>query len=95
MLLAWQVVSREAIFYGTHDNREKASVISWILPYAQRYIYELYPDIYLSLKQRGFKKLSELQVIVVDKLFYKNCLKGRGNTSKKRFECGCLLQVGI
>ncbi|XP_020260573.1 uncharacterized protein LOC109836936 isoform X2 [Asparagus officinalis] len=87
-----EVVSREAVFYGTHDNRDKASLIKWILPYAQRYIYKLYPDLYLSLKQLGFEKLSQLQVIVADKLFYKNCIKRRGRTSKKRFECCCLLQ---
>ncbi|XP_020260578.1 uncharacterized protein LOC109836938 [Asparagus officinalis] len=87
-----EVISREAVFYGTHDNRDKASLIKWILPYAQRYIYKLYPDLYLSLKQLGFEKLSHLQVIVADKLFYKNYIKGRGSTSKKRFECCCLLQ---
>ncbi|XP_038973841.1 protein NO VEIN-like isoform X1 [Phoenix dactylifera] len=90
-----EVVSREAIFYGTEDNREKVSLINWVLPYAQRYIYKLHPDIYRNLKQVEFEKLSLLQVAVVDKLFYKYTLKGRDSTSKKRFECSCLLQGNV
>lgn len=78
-----------------HDNRDKASLINWILPYAQRFIYKLYPDVYLKLKGVGFEKLSQLQVIVVGKLFYKNYLKGQGSASRRRLECSCLLQVGI
>lgn len=88
-----QVVFREAIFYGTRDNNEKMSLINWVLPYAQRYIYKLYPDKYSNLKQFGLEKLIQLQVVVVEKLFYKHSLRGCGNTSKKRFECCCLLQV--
>lgn len=86
-------MSREAIFYGTEDKREKASLINWVLPYAQRYIYKLHLDIYRNLKQVEFEKLSLLQVAVVDKLFYKYTLKGHDSSSKKRFECSCLLQV--
>ncbi|KAJ6836182.1 uncharacterized protein M6B38_326795 [Iris pallida] len=87
-----EVVTREAIFYDTEDNREIASAINWILPYAQRYLHKLYPDIYLNFMQLGFQKLNDLQIVVVDKLFYKHSLKGRESTSKKRFECSCLLQ---
>ncbi|KAJ0989891.1 hypothetical protein J5N97_008247 [Dioscorea zingiberensis] len=41
-----QVVSREAIFYGTTDNKEKASLINWLFPFAQRYLYKQYPDVF-------------------------------------------------
>lgn len=68
-------------------------LINRILWYAQRYIYKLYPDIYLRLKQTGFEKLNQLQVVVVEKLFYKHFLKGCDATSNKRVECSCLLQV--
>ncbi|CAL9130952.1 unnamed protein product [Musa acuminata var. zebrina] len=90
-----EVVFREAIFYGTRDNNEKMSLINWVLPCAQRYIYKLYPDKYSNLKQFGLEKLIQLQVVVVEKLFYKHSLRGCGNTSKKRFECCCLLQGSV
>nr|XP_019705685.1 uncharacterized protein LOC105044003 isoform X2 [Elaeis guineensis] len=90
-----EVVSREAICYGAEDNRQKASLINWVLPYAQRYIYKLHPDIYRNLKQVESEKLCLLQVAVVEKLFYKYTLKGRDSTSKKRFECNCLLQGNV
>ncbi|URD78455.1 hypothetical protein MUK42_02484 [Musa troglodytarum] len=90
-----EVVFREAIFYGTRDNNEKMSLINWVLPYAQRYIYKLYPDKYSNLKQFGLEKLIQLQVVVVEKLFYKHTLRGCGSTSKKRFECCCLLQGSV
>ena len=92
-LLSFQVVSREAIFYGATDNKEKASLINWLFPFVQRYLYKLYPDVYINLKELGFEKLTQLQVVVVDKLFYKYTLKGHDSTSKKRFEAACLLQV--
>lgn len=87
-----EIVSREAIFYGTHDNREKAAILTWILQYAQRYLYKLHPVIYNNMRQNGVGKLSQLQVTVVDELYFKNSLKGLGTASKKRFACSCLLQ---
>ncbi|XP_058085497.1 protein NO VEIN isoform X2 [Magnolia sinica] len=87
-----EVVSREAIFYGMEDCRVKASLVDWVLPYAQRYLYKLHPDIYLHLKQLEFENLSQLQVVVVEKLFYKHAIKGCDTASGKRFECSCLLQ---
>ncbi|KAK1272823.1 hypothetical protein QJS04_geneDACA012207 [Acorus gramineus] len=90
-----EMVSREAIFYGLRDSQEKASLVNWILPYAQRYIFKLHPDTYLDKKQSRCEKLSQLKVIVVEKLFYKHNLKGHDGDSKKRFECSCLLQENI
>lgn len=90
-----QVVSREAIFYGATDNKEKASLINWLFPFVQRYLYKFYPEVYINLKKLGFEKLTQLQVVVVDKLFYKYTLKGHDSTSKKRFEAACLLQGNI
>ncbi|XP_020577355.1 uncharacterized protein LOC110022648 [Phalaenopsis equestris] len=90
-----KIVSREAIFYGTEDNRDKVSLVNWVILYAQRYIYNLHLDAYLKLKQLGFEKLTRLQVVVVSKLFYKYTLQGRGFVSKRRFECNCLLQGNI
>lgn len=90
-----KVVYREAIFYGTGNNREKAIFISWLLPYMQRYIYKMHRDTYNNFQQNETMKLSSLEVIVVQKLFFKYMLKGRDSSSKRRFECHCLLQGNI
>ncbi|XP_062212736.1 protein NO VEIN isoform X2 [Phragmites australis] len=87
-----KVVYREAIFYGTTDNREKAALIYWLLPYIQRYIYKMHRDAYMNFQQNEIMKLSNLQVIVVDKLFHKYVIRGLDSSSKKRFKCHCLLQ---
>ncbi|KAI0489261.1 hypothetical protein KFK09_029103 [Dendrobium nobile] len=90
-----EIVSREAIFYGAEDNRDKVSLVNWVIPYGQRYIHKLHLDTYLKLKQLGFDKLSQLQIVVVNKLFYKHTLQGRDCASKRQFECNCLLQGNI
>ncbi|RCV40380.1 hypothetical protein SETIT_9G048500v2 [Setaria italica] len=87
-----KVVYREAIFYGTSENREKVSLICWLLPYMQRYIYKMHKDTYINFQQNEIMKLSNLQVVVVDKLFHKYVLRGLESSSKKRFKCHCLLQ---
>ncbi|EXC16976.1 hypothetical protein L484_021633 [Morus notabilis] len=90
-----EVVSREAVYYGVVDSRFKASLVNWALPYAQRYLHNAHPDKYSQLKQSGFDILDCLQVVVVEKLFYKNVIKGCGSTSEKRLESSCLLQGNI
>ncbi|KAL3507314.1 hypothetical protein ACH5RR_032696, partial [Cinchona calisaya] len=86
------VVSREAIYYGPTDSSLKASLVNWALPYAQRYICHVHPDKYLQLKKTGFGNVKCLQIVVVEKLFYRNVVKRCEVVSKKRFECSCLLQ---
>ncbi|KAK2970424.1 hypothetical protein RJ640_016278 [Escallonia rubra] len=88
------IVTREAIYYGLGDCCSKTSLVNWALPYAQRYIYNMYPDRYIQLKQTGFEILQHLQIVVVDELFYRNVIK-RGIASKKRFQCNCLLQGNV
>ncbi|XP_042515046.1 protein NO VEIN [Macadamia integrifolia] len=90
-----EVVAREAIFYGVEDYREKASLVNSVLPYAQRFIYKLHPERYFEFKQSKFENLSHLQVVVVEKLFYRYTIKGCDSASKKQFECTCLLQGNI
>ncbi|KAH0448721.1 hypothetical protein IEQ34_022521 [Dendrobium chrysotoxum] len=90
-----EVISREAISYGIADDNYEASLISWILPYAQRYLYKMHPDLYLHLKELEFAKTINLQVFVVEKLYYKNSIKGRDSSNAKRFECNCLLEGNI
>lgn len=87
-----KVVCREAIFYGTADNREKANLLCRLLPYMQRYIYKTHRDAYVNFQQNEIMKLSNLQIIVVEKLFHKYMLKGRESSSKRRFKTHCLLQ---
>ncbi|XP_061373032.1 protein NO VEIN [Gastrolobium bilobum] len=90
-----EVVTREAIYYGLADCSLKESLINWMLPYAQRYIYKLHSDKYVQLKESGFNILNNLKVIVVQKLFYRNVIKSGGSVSNKRVECSCLLQGNI
>lgn len=90
-----EVVTREAIYYGLSDCSLKESLINRILPYAQRYIHKNHYDKYIELKQSGFSMLSNLKVIVVEKLFYRNVIKDCDSVSKKRVECSCLLQENI
>ncbi|XP_019264189.1 PREDICTED: uncharacterized protein LOC109241829 [Nicotiana attenuata] len=90
-----EVVTREAIYYGPTDSSLAASVVNWALPYAQRYIYNVHPDKYLQLSQSGFQNLKCLQIVVVEKLFYRNVIKSSHIASKKRFECSCLLEGNI
>ncbi|KAK2993284.1 hypothetical protein RJ640_022123 [Escallonia rubra] len=90
----WLIVTREAIYYGLADCCSKTSLVNWALPYAQRHIYNMYPDRYFQLKQTGFEILQHLQIVVVDELFYRNVIK-RGIASKKRFQCNCLLQGNV
>ncbi|KDP39349.1 hypothetical protein JCGZ_01106 [Jatropha curcas] len=87
-----KIITREAIYYGPADSSFKASLINWALPYAQRYMYSIHPDKYLQLKQSGFHDIKQLKVTVVEKLFYRNAIKGIGSSSNKRYECSCLLQ---
>lgn len=93
LLLHVQVVTREAIYSGLADCCFKASLVNWALPYAQRYIFSVHPNIYQKVKLSGFDTLKHLQIIVVEKLFYRNVIKSCGGTSKKKSECSCLLQV--
>ncbi|XP_040378026.1 protein NO VEIN isoform X2 [Oryza brachyantha] len=90
-----KVVYREAIFYGTMDNREKVTLISLLLSYMQRYIYKMHRDTYINFQQNEITKLINLQVIIVEKLFHKYKLKGRESSSNRRFKCNCLLQGNI
>ncbi|KAH7833599.1 hypothetical protein Vadar_008001 [Vaccinium darrowii] len=81
-----EVITREAA-----DHSLKADLLNWALPYAQRFIYNAHHDRYSQLEQTGFENLSHLQIVVVEKLFYRNVLTRSGIASKKRFECSCLL----
>ncbi|XVE81297.1 hypothetical protein DITRI_Ditri15bG0052600 [Diplodiscus trichospermus] len=90
-----EVVTREAIYDGRADGSFKVSLVNWALPFAQRYLYSVHPDIYIQLKQSGFDKINNLQVVVVDKLYYRNVIKSCGIVSKKQYECTCLLQDNI
>ncbi|KAK8480690.1 hypothetical protein V6N11_070955 [Hibiscus sabdariffa] len=90
-----EVVTREAIFDGKADGRFRASLVNWALPFAQRYIYSVHPDKYIQLKQSGFGNINNLQIVVVDKLYYRNVIRSCGIVSKKEFHCTCLLQENI
>ncbi|KAI9084445.1 hypothetical protein K1719_033635 [Acacia pycnantha] len=89
-----QIVTREAIYYGLADCGLKASLINWALPYAQRYMHKVHNDKYFQLKESGFDFLNHLKIIIVEKLFYRNVIKG-WSVSKQRVECSCLLQENI
>ncbi|CAN6722643.1 unnamed protein product [Malus baccata var. baccata] len=90
-----EVVTREAIYSGVEDSSFKAALLDWALPYAQRYLHYVHPDKYSQLKQSEFEMLNGLQVVVVEKLFYRNVIKSIGSESKKQVECSCLLTGSI
>ncbi|XP_076891842.1 protein NO VEIN-like [Bidens hawaiensis] len=90
-----EVVTREAIYYGPVDNSYKTSLVNWVLPYAQRYISNTYPESYHQLKVAGFEQINRLQIVVVEMLYYKNVIKRPKLVSKKRHDCICLLQEEI
>ncbi|KAI6697866.1 hypothetical protein NL676_017985 [Syzygium grande] len=90
-----EVVTREAIYYGSADSTLKAQLFDWALPYAQRYIYSVHPQRYLQLKQSCFDSLKQLQIVEVEKLFYRNVIKSCGSSSKKRYDCNCLLEGNV
>ncbi|XVF37971.1 hypothetical protein REPUB_Repub20aG0057200 [Reevesia pubescens] len=90
-----EVVTREAIYNGRADGRFEASLLNWALPFTQRYLYSVHPDNYIQLKQSGFDIINHLQIVVVDKLYYRNVIKSCGIVSKKQFKCTCLLQDNI
>ncbi|KAL9142499.1 hypothetical protein ABFS82_14G173500 [Erythranthe guttata] len=87
-----ELITREAICYGAADSSSKTSLVSWALPYAQRYIYNAHPDRYFQLKLSGFENLNRLRIVVVEKLFFRKVIKRSKIASKQRFECNCLLQ---
>lgn len=89
------IVTREAIYYGRADSSIKTSLVRWALPYAQRYVFNVYPYKYSQLKQSGFENLNRLQIVVVKQLSFRNVIKRSEIASKKRFECNCLLQGDI
>ncbi|KAK4482579.1 hypothetical protein RD792_009742 [Penstemon davidsonii] len=94
-MLRAKIVTREAIYYGPDESSFLFSLVNWILPYAQRYMYNTHPNKYFQLKQSSFENLRQLKIIAVEKLFYRNVIKRVGITSKKRYDCNCLLQGNI
>eukprot|EP00253_Pinus_taeda_P027075 PITA_27075 len=88
-----EVVVREAIVYGVQDNEKLFSLVNWILPYAQRYLYKMHPEVYRALKDNMLNnQLKKLRLFVVEKLFYRHTLQGCPTVSNKRHECNSLLQ---
>ncbi|KAK6122876.1 hypothetical protein DH2020_043402 [Rehmannia glutinosa] len=94
-MLRAKIVTRESIYYGPADSGFIFSLVNWVLPYAQRYIYSLHPDKYFQLKQSGFENIRHLKIAVVENLFYRNVIKNCKITSQKRHPCNCLLQDNI
>ncbi|OMO71017.1 Leucine-rich repeat, typical subtype [Corchorus capsularis] len=90
-----EVVTREAIYCDQVGGSFEASMLNWALPFAQRYLYCVHPDIYVQLKQSGFDKIKKLEIVVVRKLHYRNVIKSHGIMSKKQYECTSLLQDNI
>ncbi|KAL7126239.1 hypothetical protein ABFS83_14G172700 [Erythranthe nasuta] len=90
-----QLITREAICYGSADSSYETSLVSWALPYAKRYIYNTYPDRYFQLKHTGFENLNRLRTVVVEKLFFRKVIRRSKIASTQQFECNCLLQGDI
>ncbi|MCL7033108.1 hypothetical protein MKW94_014494, partial [Papaver nudicaule] len=86
------IVTREAVYDGVKDSTSKALLVDRVLPFAQRYIYKSCPDKYLQLKPSVVENLSQLQIVVVNKLSYRYNLEGCKTASNKYLKCRCLLQ---
>ncbi|PWA85335.1 hypothetical protein CTI12_AA151420 [Artemisia annua] len=82
-----EVVTREAIYDNVRDNTLLTYFINWALPFAQRYVYNFH--------RKDYSEFKNLNIVVVEKLFYKNVIKKFGIESNKRLECSCLLQDNI
>ncbi|KAM3327145.1 protein NO VEIN-like isoform X2 [Capsicum chacoense] len=89
------VVTREIIYDGPTDACFIASMVNWSLPYAQQYIYSMNTDKYLQLSQSVFENLRCLEIVVVEKLFYRNLIKSVRIESEKQCECNCLLEGNV
>ncbi|PHT39368.1 hypothetical protein CQW23_22941 [Capsicum baccatum] len=90
-----EVVTREIIYDGPTDACFIASMVNWALPYAQQYIYSMNTDKYLQLSQSVFENLRCLEIVVVEKLFYRNLIKSVRVESEKQCECNCLLEGNV
>ncbi|XP_042063950.1 protein NO VEIN [Salvia splendens] len=90
-----EIVTREAIAYGLEGSSPISLLVNWVLPYAQRYIFNVHPDKYVQLKHSSFENLKRLKIVVVEKLFYRYKIKKSDIASKKRYQCNCLLQENI
>ncbi|XP_031403779.1 protein NO VEIN isoform X1 [Punica granatum] len=87
-----EVITPEAKYEGPSDSSLKASLINWALPYAQRYLYCMHSEKYSELKESGFDNVNNLQVLVVEKLSYRNLVKCIKESSKKLYNCSSILQ---
>ncbi|KAK9682468.1 hypothetical protein RND81_10G075900 [Saponaria officinalis] len=90
-----KIVSREPIYYNPADPGIITSMVDWVLPFAQCYLYNLHPDKYSQLSQLSFAEIQQLTIVEVEKLFCYNVIKKLDCASKKRFECCSLLQGSI
>jgi hypothetical protein len=89
-----QVVKREVIVYGSQDAGPIEALIAWALPFAQRYLRQIHPDMYNKLEENRIRKqLKVLRCSVVDQLFFRYSLQFGRIQSRTRIESGCILEV--
>lgn len=88
-----QAVKREVILYGSHDTAKVEALVSWALPYAQRYIRQHHIDVYNHVEGKPKRKLlKQLRCLVVDQLYFQYSLQSGQIRSSRRAQCGCLLE---
>lgn len=88
-------MKREVILYGSHDTAKVEALVSWALPYAQRYIRQHHIDVYNHVEGKPKRKLlKQLRCLVVDQLYFQYSLQSGQIRSSRRAQCGCLLEVG-
>lgn len=89
-----QVVKREVIVYGSQDAGPIEALIAWAVPFAQRYLRQIHPDMYNKLEENRIRKqLKALRCSVVDQLFFRYSLQCGRIQSRTRIESGCILEV--
>ncbi|XP_071721673.1 LOW QUALITY PROTEIN: protein NO VEIN-like [Rutidosis leptorrhynchoides] len=90
-----ELVSRQVTYSDPVGDTSKALLVNWALPYAQRYMHSVHSNEYTKLKESGFDSVTNLEIIVVEKLNYRNVIKNYGIVSKKLYGSSCLLEGNI
>lgn len=88
-----EVVQREPIIYGAQSSKQLSDLLSWSLPYVQRYLCKWHLDHYKLLQQSSFpERLNRFQCFLAEQIFFGYVLPGGLGAGNQRTKCDYLLQ---
>ncbi|KAI5058052.1 hypothetical protein GOP47_0026222 [Adiantum capillus-veneris] len=91
-----KVVQHEAIPYGAQRSNYLMELFNWAVPYVQRYLQKLHPNVYERLQKAGVNDtLSKFTCLVCNQLFFCYKLPGELCIASDRVECNYLLEGDI